>query len=173
MKYRFLRFPEGKTKAVTFSYDDGVNQDLRLAEIFDSYGVKGTFNINSARIAETPGQWTLTAAQIQENLLDKGHEVAVHGEWHKAPGIVRTIEGIQDVLNCRLGLEKMFGRIIRGMAYPDSGIRVMKNQNSYEIIKNYLQDLDILYSRTLGQDNDQYQLPVDWYSWMPTAHHKN
>ena len=47
MKYRFLSFPGGKMKAVTFSYDDGVNQDISLAEIFSSYGLKGTFNINS------------------------------------------------------------------------------------------------------------------------------
>ena len=45
MKYRYIRFPEGKGKAVTFSYDDGARSDLRLAEIFDKYGVKGTFNV--------------------------------------------------------------------------------------------------------------------------------
>ena len=27
MRYRFLRYPQGKIKAVTFSYDDGVRQD--------------------------------------------------------------------------------------------------------------------------------------------------
>ena len=37
MRYRFLAFPGGKQKAVTFSYDDGVTQDIRLAEMFDKY----------------------------------------------------------------------------------------------------------------------------------------
>ena len=37
----------GKMKAVTFSYDDGVTQDIRLAELFHKYGLKATFNINS------------------------------------------------------------------------------------------------------------------------------
>ena len=32
MRYRFLRFPEGKFKAVTFSYDDGLHADIRLAK---------------------------------------------------------------------------------------------------------------------------------------------
>lgn len=73
-------------------------------------------------------------------MLDKGHEIAVHGELHKAPGMVRPIDGIKDVLNCRLGLESMFGRIIRGMAYPDSGIQVFQNQASYENIRDYLAD---------------------------------
>lgn len=37
----------GKRKQVTFSYDDGVTQDIRLAELFHKYGLKATFNINS------------------------------------------------------------------------------------------------------------------------------
>ena len=37
----------GKKKAVTFSYDDGVTQDIRLIEIFNRYGLRATFNLNS------------------------------------------------------------------------------------------------------------------------------
>ena len=29
-----MRFPGGKAKALTFSYDDGIEQDIRLIEIF-------------------------------------------------------------------------------------------------------------------------------------------
>ena len=36
-----------KLKAVTFSYDDGTTQDIRLSEMFDKYGLKSTFNLNS------------------------------------------------------------------------------------------------------------------------------
>ena len=46
MRSVFMRFPDGKAKAATFSYDDGNPQDERLAAIFDKYGVKGTFNFN-------------------------------------------------------------------------------------------------------------------------------
>ena len=38
---------EGKKKAVTFSYDDGVTQDRRLVELLNRYGLKATFNLNS------------------------------------------------------------------------------------------------------------------------------
>lgn len=51
MRYCFLRFPEGKFKAVTLSYDDGVHADIRFAGILDKYGMKGTFNINSGFLA--------------------------------------------------------------------------------------------------------------------------
>ena len=33
----------GKMKAVTFSYDDGVEQDIRFIELLDRYGLRGTF----------------------------------------------------------------------------------------------------------------------------------
>lgn len=173
MKYRFLRYPGGKTKAVTFSYDDGCREDLKTVKVLDNYGMKGTFNINSAGILNNTEGFHLTEEEIREKILNQGHEVAVHGQWHKAPGLVRPIDGIQDVLNGRKDLERMFNRIIRGMAYPDSGILCFLNQSSYENIKRYLKDLDIVYSRTLGSDNYEFELPADWYQWMPTAHHDN
>ena len=43
----FLRFKDGKPKALSFSYDDGVTYDIRLVELFNKYGLKGTFNVNS------------------------------------------------------------------------------------------------------------------------------
>lgn len=173
MKYRFLRFPQGKTKAVTFSYDDGCRDDIKTAKIFGDYGMKATFNIPSGTIAEETGGWTLTEQEIKEHILEGGHEVATHGQWHKAMGLVRPIDGIKDVLNCRLGLEERFGGIIRGMAYSDSGILDWVNEASYENVRSFLKDLDIVYSRTLGGDNNRFQLPSDWYNWVPTAHHDN
>ncbi|MBQ8687026.1 MAG: polysaccharide deacetylase, partial [Ruminococcus sp.] len=34
-------------KAITFSYDDGVEQDVKLLEILNEYGLKATFNLNT------------------------------------------------------------------------------------------------------------------------------
>ena len=50
-------------------------------------------------------------------ILGKGHEIAVHGQYHKANGNIRAIEGIRDVLDCRIELEKSFGRIIIYFAF--------------------------------------------------------
>ncbi len=169
MRSVFMRYPEGKAKAVTFSYDDGVSQDKRLAEIFNKYGIKATFNFNSARIRST----SYSKEDIQEIFLSKGHEIAVHGANHRANGNMRPIEGIRDVLDCRLELEERCGCIIRGMAYPDTGISFIGGFVNYEQIKNYLIELDIAYSRTLGGDNDGFYLPKDFHAWMPSAHHNN
>ena len=170
MKYKFLRFPDGKTKAVTFSYDDGMKADIRLADTLTKYGLKGTFNLNSCNFKSKN---YVSVEEIKNHMLEAGHEIAVHGEYHKALGLCSPLEGIKDVLNCRLDMEKTFGKIIRGMAYADSGIRNMQYGTDYTKIKQYLSDLGIVYSRTLGEDNNLFRLPQDWYAWMPTVHHDN
>lgn len=170
MRYQFLRFPEGKSKAVTFSYDDGIRQDIRFSELLNKYGIKCTFNLNSSSIRVKSG---LTKDEVKQYILGNGHEIAIHGSNHRAEGTLRPVEGIRDVLDNRLELEETYGIIVRGMAYPDSGITCFTNGAHYESIKNYLKELDIVYARTLGGDNDSFQLPQDWHAWMPTAHHSN
>ncbi len=169
MRYMFMRYPGGLAKAITLSYDDGCNEDVRFSQIITKAGLKCTFNLNCDVLRKDP----LTKEQIQTHFIDNGHEIAVHGQFHRAEGKVRAIEGIRDVLACRLELEERYGFIVRGMAYPDSGIRKLINGASYENIKRYLEDLDIVYARTLGKDNDEFDLPTDWHAWMPTAHHDN
>ena len=171
--YTWMRFPGGKPKAVTFSYDDGVRHDIKFSEIINRYGIKCTFNINSDFFGNDTTSSHLTVDEVKKYLIGTGHEIAVHGADHKAPGSVRPIVGIKDVLYGRLGLEEKFGGIIRGMAYPDSGITLFRNGSDYEDIKRYLKDLGIVYSRTLSGDNDRFEMPTDWYAWMPTAHHRN
>ena len=164
---------EGKQKAVTLSYDDGVRQDIRFAQTIEKHGMKATFNINSGFIPTESGLGRLTAEEIKEFILEKGHEVAVHGDLHCASGVSSSVKIARDVLDCRLKLENMFSRIIRGMAYPDSGIRNMQNGTDYETVRRILCDLGITYSRTLADDNNSFKLPTDWYAWTPTCHHNN
>ena len=173
MRYKFMRFPGGRMKAVTLSYDDGIRADLKLCDVLKKYGLKCTFNINTSTFGRTDRPDKLSPAEIKEHILDAGHEVAVHGEQHIAPGIAEPVRAITDVLNCRLTLEKEFGMIIRGMAYPDSGISRIHANNNCENIFSYLKNLGIVYSRTLSGDNNTFMMPNNFYAWMPTAHHKN
>ncbi|MGN1062078.1 MAG: polysaccharide deacetylase family protein [Candidatus Scatosoma sp.] len=174
MQYRFMRFPQGKAKAVTLSYDDGTTHDIKLKEIIDKYGVKCTFNINSALVAKNEGEWRLTEKALIALLKDSPHEVAVHGARHIAPGISPAVNVIDDVLSCRKWLEDKFGRIVQGMAYPDCGItRFANGAENYADIRAYLKFLGIVYARSLGADNDRFEMPADWYNWNPTAHHRN
>ena len=170
MRYRFLRFPEGKFKAVTFSYDDGLYSDIKLAEIFYKYGMKGSFNISTNLMSKVGGEHYLSADEIRTKIIPLGHEIAIHGHTHSAPGLNRPIDVIEEVLTCRKLLEAEFGGIIRGMAYPDSGIKLLSSSNSEENIKGILKNLDIAYARTTLDDRT-FALPTDFYNWSATAHH--
>ena len=49
MKRIFMRYPGGRSRALTFSFDDGVQQDKRFIGLLRQYGLCSTFNLNSGR----------------------------------------------------------------------------------------------------------------------------
>ena len=66
-------YPGGKHKALTMSYDDGKIPDRRLVEIFNRYGIRGTFHLNSGVL--------LTENRIHPEEIPglyRGHEIACH-----------------------------------------------------------------------------------------------
>lgn len=170
MRYRFLRFPGGKFKAVTFSYDDGLHADIRLARTLADYGMKGTFNLSTGLMSDVAGKHYLSAGEVKEHIIPLGHEIAIHGHSHSAPGLNRKIDIINEFLTCRKNLESEFGGIIRGMAYPDSGLKILFGGKEKEEIKFLLKSLDIAYARTTYDDRS-FALPNDLLEWSATAHH--
>ena len=165
MRYKFLRFPGGKFKAVTFSYDDGFKLDTRLLEIFDKYNLKATFNLNGDYI-RNPGDQYLSLDEVKKYLINSRHEIAVHGDKHRLAGVCTPIELTQDLLNCKIYLEEISGKITRGMAYANTGVEYFENGMTYEDTKNVLKYCGIAYSRTIKTDSD-YNIPEDWYKWNP------
>ncbi len=79
----------GYKKAITFSYDDGVTQDKRLIEIFDKYGLKCTFNLNSNLFGNSDtiikdgilvSHKKIKVSEVSD--IYKKHEIAVHTLTH-------------------------------------------------------------------------------------------
>ena len=74
-------------KYVTFSFDDGVEQDKRFVSELNKYGFKATFNINTG-IQTRANCWVNNGVEIHRmNIkglkeLYAGHEVAVHSLTH-------------------------------------------------------------------------------------------
>lgn len=155
----FLRFPDGKAKALTFSYDDGVVQDVRLIELFKQYGLKGTFNINGNLLEQGD---RLGIEAVKNLYLPNGQELACHGFNHpfleKLPDNLALYEITED----RRVLEKITGTIVQGMAYPYG--------TSSARTKQLLKAAGILYARDIDETN-QFTLPADWLQWKPTCHH--
>ncbi len=115
-----------KLKAVTFSFDDGVQQDKRVIEILDKYGLKCTFNFNSGRFGVS-GIWQgvdhtkFRADEMVE--VYKGHEVAGHTVNHPTlPDIEDDRMIIWEVEHDRKTLSEVMGYEVIGMAYPNGGV---------------------------------------------------
>ena len=158
MKYIY---PNGKSKALTFSYDDGEHFDRRLVGIFNKYGLKGTFHINSGNLGKhTPGNTYVDPQELPS--LYEGHEVACHGVNHKnmprIPLSVMTRELYED----RIALEKYTGKIVQGFSYPFGNY-------TPELI-GALKAVGLKYARTVEATHGFFP-PGDFMMWHPTCHH--
>ena len=165
----FYRFPGGLRKAVTLSYDDGVEQDIRLMEILDKHGIKCTFNLNSGCWAPegtvyAPGtiHRRMSKSQVEKVYANPNHEVAAHCLTHASLTELSPAEVAWEVLEDRRNLENMFGGLVRGLAYPFG-------THSDQVV-DALRATGVAYARTVVSTND-CSIPGDWLRLHPTCHH--
>jgi len=165
----------GKMKALTFSYDDGVTQDKRLIEIFNKYGLKCTFNLNSETLGKDgalimgPEKKRVDHTKVLANdvkYIYEGHEVAAHTLTHPLlPKIEDDNEIIRQVEQDRLNLSELCGYEVIGMAYPCGG------QNHDDRVANLIREnTGIKYCRTIIS-NYSFDLQANLYKFNPTMHH--
>lgn len=167
----FMRFPGGKLKTLTFSYDDGVEQDVRLIEIFKKHNLRATFNLNSGEYAPEgtvyePGRIhrRMTEAAVSKLYAQDGIEVAVHGYTHPWLDHMPVNMCTKDLIADREKLEQQFGTIVRGMAYP-------YGTHSEDVV-NSMRSVGIVYSRTVHSTHD-FNMPTDWMRLPATCHHND
>lgn len=153
---RFL-FPEGKDKALTFSYDDAQIHDRRLVGILNQNNMKATFHLNSGTL-DTEG--FITSAEVKE--LYVNHEVACHAVTHPFFNQLSKTQMIAEIYEDRRALERCCGKIVRGMSYPFG-------EYNEQMIRT-AEDLGIVYNRTVGSTMN-FSLPADFMQWNPTCHH--
>ena len=171
MGMRFMRFPGGKAKALTFSYDDGVHPDRRLMSIFDKYSMKATFNIDAGLFVPEgtvypPDSVTgrLPESEVYELYANTPHEVAIHGYTHQYMTEIPTLQMVAEIIDDRNALEKLFGKRITGGAYPFG----VFNDDVVEALRL----CGIKYCRkTISTEN--FEIPKDWLRLPATCHHKN
>lgn len=165
----------GKMKAVTFSYDDGVTQDIRLVEMFNKYGLKATFNLNSGKLDKLK-QLDIAGKKIDHNKVSaadvrriyEGHEIASHTLDHpRLPAIEDDGEIIRQVEEDRLRLSELAGYEVIGFAYPCGGV----NYDS-RVSKLIRENTGIKYCRTIVP-NFSLEPQADLYEFKPTVHHQS
>ena len=166
----YLRFTGGLKRALTLSYDDGVIEDVRLVEILRQHGLKGTFNMNSGRYSPegTTGddgkhrRMTLSEAQAIHASGDM--EIASHSVSHPSLDTLPGPLAIREILNDRENLERDFGRMVRGFAYPYGP----HTEETVEIVKAS----GLVYARKTKSTHG-FELPDNWFEWQPTCHHND
>lgn len=169
MKQCYMRFPGGKKKAFTISYDDNITQDERLIKKMEQYHIKGTFNIipgwfskEDAVFPEGETYINVTEKKAKDLYDNSLVEVANHGYDHQKSTTVPTMQLMEDIIKCRRELENMYDRIITGYAYPYG----LYNETLIQILKN----AGISYARTV-ESTYEFHLPEDWLILNPTCHH--
>lgn len=161
-----MKFKNGYKKALTFSFDDGVVDDIRLIELFKKYGIKATFNLNSASLSDSHG-WTFNGEKYvtyvnyteHPDLYD-GFEVASHTYRHPFLEKCNDNTVYNEIrIDCKL-LEFLYGCEIKGMALPFGTY----NERTVEIIE----DCGMKYCRTVKSTNN-FEMP-DGVMLHPTCH---
>lgn len=162
-------FPGNLKKAVTFSYDDGVETDRRLVELFNRYHLKATFNLNSgvqtrANCFEKGGIsiHRMNVEGLPE--LYRGHEIACHTLTHFHPVGWEEETVRNEILQDKLRLEQIFRRPVQGMAYPFGEFDAQ--------VKRIAGECGIRYARTV-RDALHFDPQPDLLEWDCACHHNH
>lgn len=161
-----------KLKAITFSYDDGVTQDIRLIELLNKYGLKCTFNLNSELLGKK-GILIREGQRISHYKLHpedvkavyEGHEVAVHTLTHPNLTQLTDADVIYQVEKDRLNLSELTGYEVVGMAYPCGGVN--NDDRTAKIIR---ENTGVKYCRTITCNNS-FDPQNDLFRFNPSAFH--
>ena len=162
----------GKLKAVTFSYDDGVTQDIRLIELLNRYGLKCTFNLNSELLGKN-GMLNFQDQHVSHYKIHPddvkhvydGHEVAVHTLTHPNLTTLDDAEVIRQVEQDRMNLSDLVQYEVTGMAYPCGGVN--NDDRVAAVIKN---NTGVKYCRTIT-NTDSFAPQENLYRFNPNVFH--
>ncbi len=152
----FKYYPGGKTRALTFSFDDGLKEDILLLEIMNRYGIRGAFHLNSSLL----GSDRCVSPEAVKATY-KNHEVSCHSVTHPFLQQIPQEGLITQIFEDRLNLERLTEYPVRGISYPFG---------QYD--KNVVTTLNVLgieYARTVNATLD-FALPADFLQWHPTCH---
>ena len=160
-------FPQGKTKAFTLSYDDGVVQDRHFIELLKKYGLQATFNLNSGRFdsEEHYSHIRVNHSRVSKSEVKELYgpfEVSGHTTSH--PDLARIPMGAAawEVCEDKKVLEDITGKLVSGFAYPFG----TWNPETLKV----LEAAGIRYARTVKSTHN-FRLPENFLLWDPCCHH--
>ena len=151
-------YPGGTRRIVTFSFDDGSENDSPLIDLFDKYHLKSTFHLNGKKYAKsTAEEWQKVRTQYEN------HEISCHTFSHGWPSRMPSASLVGEIMKDRKILEDIAQYPVTGMSYPSG------SYNS-EVVAT-MRACGIDYARTVVSTND-FDLPENFLVWHPTCHFK-
>lgn len=158
----------GKNKAITFSFDDGCEQDIRLIEMMNKYGLKGTFNLNTG-LAGLDLSFSMNGKMITRHIVKlkeigkryKGHEVAVHTLHHPNLTTLNEEQILEEINNDQKNLESLVNYKVVGFAYPGGHY----DERLLGLLKS---KTSVKYARTAlfnPFNNSGFNLPKEPFAW--------
>ncbi len=164
---------QGKLKAITFSFDDAVLQDIKAIEILDRYGLKATFNLNSNALGgvrrHVYKEYNVDHSKVKPNdikFVYQNHEVAGHTKDHlRLPDLAKDNSVISQVEEDRLKLSELCGYEVVGFAYPCGGV------NNDDRVANIIKEnTGIKYARTIKCTHN-FELQDNLYRYNPSVYY--
>ena len=149
-------------KIFVFSFDDGTVHDIRMIEILNKYGLRGTFNLNSGLNKFIWYNKDVPIYRIDLNEFKhiyNGHEVASHTLTHphmtEIPDDRIVYEVCEDIKNLR----EIFNRDIKSFAFPfhdysEREINIIKNNVNLTNIRLSVLDESFAFPK------DCYHIPI-------------
>ncbi|OOM80670.1 polysaccharide deacetylase family protein [Clostridium sp. BL-8] len=166
MRTIYKCFPNGKFKVLTMSYDDGREPDKKLISLFNRYGIKGTFHLNSGLLKDAPPTpndiYGLRIPKEKISDLYKGHEISCHTATHPTISRLSIAHVAKQILEDREKLESIVRYTVRGLSYP--------NGSYSNEIKAILPGLGIEYGRVV-ETTGTFDIPEDFLEWKGTCRH--
>ena len=151
-------------KAVTFSFDDGVESDKKLIELFNKYKLKCSFNLNSGKL-ESSDTWDYNGFLVKRPIpfdknIYKGHEICTHGKLHLKANELNEKELYEEFDEDVSNLKELFNTEITGAAYA-FGVY------SDEVV-NHLKNIGICFARTVKSTHN-FDIQTDLLRFNPTC----
>ena len=134
------------------SWDDGDPLDIRLAELLDRFGLKGTFFVP---VRNQEGRDVLSSGDLRR--INSQFEIGSHTLDHTYLTKVQQLEAMRQIVEGKNMLEQLLGSAVKGFCYPGGKLNSMIHQTVIEA--------GFAYARTIENfrfdcDGDRFSVPA-------------
>jgi peptidoglycan/xylan/chitin deacetylase (PgdA/CDA1 family) len=146
---------QSENLTVTTSWDDGYEDDVRLARLLTNYNLKGTFYVTKDYLKP------LSPEKIIE--ISNNHEIGAHSLTHPILTRITLKEAEKEITGSKKYLEDILNTSVNMFCYPSG----MYNEGIKQLVKKS----GFIAARTCKTGN--FEFPPDRHEWQISLHLSN